>query len=114
MTLPILNVFSYDATSLGRSKGSIDTVELADWVDNAATVLETLGSKKNLLVGNSMGGWISLWLASQKQFADKISGLVLVAPAVNFPRIHYDEIYPTLSPELKQQLNRGEVGGKPN
>ena len=82
----IFTHLSYDPTSLGLSDGSTDAVELSDWIDNAAMVLETLGSDENLLVASSMGGWIALWLASQKQFADKISGLLLIAPAVNFIR----------------------------
>ena len=42
-------------------------MEFSDWVENAATVLERLGSADNVVVGSSMGGWISLILASQEQ-----------------------------------------------
>ena len=44
----------------------METAEFADWVENAATVLERLGSADNVLVGSSMGAWISLLLASQE------------------------------------------------
>ena len=100
-----MNAFSYDASSLGMSEGDPDTVEFADWVENAATVMEVLGSNDNIIVASSMGGWIALWLASQPQFADKISGLVLVAPAVNFLRDYYERL-PTPS---QRKLDRGEV-----
>ena len=99
----------YDASSLGESEGDKETVEFADWVDNAATVLERLGSHSNVIVGSSMGGWIGLWLASQKQLADKISGLVLVAPAVNFLRPHYQQVYSNLPSQDQHRLDRGEV-----
>ena len=103
----------YDASSLGESEGDKETVEFADWVDNAATVLERLGSHSNVIVGSSMGGWIGLWLASQREFAGKISGLVLVAPAVNFTRPHYQRVYSSLPATYQQRLDRGEVGGEP-
>ena len=102
-------LLSYDPSSLGLSEGDMDTVELSDWVEDAATVLETLGSKENIIVASSMGGWIGLWLASQKQLADKISGLVLVAPAVNFLRPHYQQVYSNLPSQDQQRLDRGEV-----
>ena len=46
-----------------------------------------------------MGGWIALWLASQARYAGKISGLVLVAPAINFLRPHYLLTYSSLQSE---------------
>ena len=55
----------YDPSGIGDSDGSLETVEFSDWVENAATVLERLGSSDNVVVGSSMGGWISLLLASQ-------------------------------------------------
>lgn len=99
----------YDPSSLGQSEGSMEMVEFGDWVDNAVTVLETLGSDDNVIVGSSMGGWISLWLASQVQLAEKISGLLVIAPAVNFIRPHYLTTYSNLPAEDKERLDRGEV-----
>ena len=94
---------------MGESGGSRETVEFGDWVENAGTVLSTLGSDDNILVGSSMGGWISLWLASQEKFASKISGLVLIAPALNFIRPHYEEVYRNLPPKEKARLDQGAV-----
>ena len=58
----------YDPSGIGDSNGSLETVEFSDWVENAATVLERLGSSDNVVVGSSMGGWISLILATQGTF----------------------------------------------
>jgi len=99
----------YDPSAVGESGGSRETVEFGDWVENAGTVLSTLGSDDNILVGSSMGGWISLWLASQEKFASKISGLVLIAPALNFIRPHYEEVYRNLPLEKRARLDQGEV-----
>ena len=62
-----MNVCRYDPSSIGESEGRLETVEFTDWVENAATVLESLGSADNVVVGSSMGGWISLLLAIQEQ-----------------------------------------------
>ena len=106
-------IWRYDPSSLGDSEGSLETVEFGDWVHNAGTVLDSLGSADNILVGSSMGGWISLWLASQEKFAEKISGLVVIAPALNFIRPHYELTYRGLSQEDRQRLDNGEVGEPP-
>ena len=58
MSLMIIFMYRYDPSSLGQSEGSMEMVEFGDWVDNAVTVLETLGSDDNVIVGSSMGGWI--------------------------------------------------------
>jgi len=99
----------YDPTSLGDSTGTKRSVEMKDWVEDAGAVLENLGSEHNVIVGSSMGGWIGLWLASQPQFSRKISGLLLVAPAVNFFRPHYKLTYRQLPAQHQQSLDRGEV-----
>ena len=84
-------------------------MEFGDWVENAGMVLESLGSDDNVLVGSSMGGWISLVLASQEKFANKISGLILICPALNFIRPHYQQVYRNLSLEERERLDRGAV-----
>ena len=81
MTSPLSRYGSSPLTVCGESGGKVD---LGDWLRTAGTVLDRLGSDDNVLVGCSVGGWVSLWLASQEQFAHKISAVVVVSPAVNF------------------------------
>ena len=99
----------YDPSSIGDSEGSPEMVGFEDWVVDAETVLDTLGSEDNVLVGSSMGGWISLWLASQERLADRISGMVLISPALNFIRPRYSLIYNSLPAEDQEKLDSGEV-----
>ena len=49
-----MNVCRYDPSSIGDSEGRLETVEFANWVENAATVLESLGSTDNVVVGSSI------------------------------------------------------------
>ena len=102
-------LFRYDPSSIGDSEGSPEMVGFEDWVENAETVLDTLGSEDNVLVGSSMGGWISLWLASQERLAHRISGMVLIAPALNFIRPRYHLIYSSLPADDQEMLDSGEV-----
>ena len=99
----------YDPTCIGESLGDWKSLEFQDWVENAGTILENSGSEKNIVIGSSMGGWISLWLASQEKYKDRIQSLILIAPALNFLRPFYAEIVKKLPEEAQDILDRGEV-----
>ena len=99
----------YDPICIGDSLGDWSTLEFEDWVENAGTVLKELGSDGNIVIGSSMGGWITLWLASQAQFKQKIESLIIIAPAVNFIRPYYAHVLKTLPKEAVEALDRGEV-----
>ena len=45
----------------------------------------------------------------QDKFADKISALVLIAPAVNFIRPYYQQSYNNMEKQDQDNLDRGEV-----
>jgi len=99
----------YDPTCIGDSIGDWSSLEFQDWVENAGNVLQNLGSEKNIVVGSSMGGWISLWLASQEEYKKKIKSMVVIAPAVNFIRPFYADILRKLPQEARDILDRGEI-----
>jgi len=99
----------YDPTCLGASPGDWSTVELQDWRDDAGEVLEKVCGGPTVLLGSSMGGWISLLLATNPRYQELISGMVLVAPAINFFRPHYKQIVSGLPPEERARLEQGEV-----
>jgi len=99
----------YDPTCIGESPGDWTSLEFQDWVENAGSILENLGSSQNIVVGSSMGGWISLWLASQEKYKEKVKSLLLIAPAVNFLRPFYAEIVRKLPQEVQDKLERGEI-----
>ena len=55
---------------------------ISDWAADAEAAIGALTEGKQLLVGSSMGGWISLLLA--KRMPERIAGLVTVAAAPDF------------------------------
>ena len=56
-----------------------------------------------------MGGWISVWLASQSKVRDRISGVILIAPSLNFLYPHYQALYQKLPKEIQRSLDNGKV-----
>jgi pimeloyl-ACP methyl ester carboxylesterase len=71
----------FDYFALGQSPGDFNDACLSRWRDDALAMLDDMPGKQ-ILVGSSMGGWISLMLA--RLCPEKIAGLVLLAPAPDF------------------------------
>lgn len=66
----------------GQSGGVFAEAGISDWAGDAAAVIEAVTSGPQVLVGSSMGGWIMLLVA--KRFAERVKGLVGIAPAPDF------------------------------
>ncbi len=72
----------FDYSGTGVSRGNFDDGTISKWLGDAVDIIENLAKdKKIILVGSSMGGWISL-LLSQKY--SNVCGLCLIAPAPDF------------------------------
>jgi pimeloyl-ACP methyl ester carboxylesterase len=79
--LPMLR---FDYSGHGRSEGNLLHASIGDWLEEAAAVLDLIGTRRTILVGSSMGGWIALLLARKLAEAgrlDRLACLVLIAPA---------------------------------
>ena len=72
----------FDYRGRPASSGSFEELGIDDWIEDAADVLDHLTEGPQVLIGSSMGGWISLVLALQKP--ERIKGLVLLAAAPDF------------------------------
>ena len=77
----------FDYSGHGSSSGVFDEGAISDWADDAGAVLAKLCKGPQVLVGSSMGGWISLLLA--KHDPDLICGLVGIAAASDFTEDKY-------------------------
>lgn len=58
--------------------------------------------RKVILMGTSTGGSLALWLASQKEFQDRISSLVLYSPLIRFHGINNKLLTNSISRKLLQ------------
>lgn len=74
----------FDYMGHGASGGRFEDGTLSIWREDALTVLDTVTTGPQVLVGSSMGGWIALLVALARP--DRVAGLVLVAPAPDFTR----------------------------
>lgn len=71
----------FDYSGHGISSGDFLDGSIGDWAEDAEAVIFSTPGKK-LLVGSSMGGWISLLLARKRP--EDVAGVVLIAPAPDF------------------------------
>jgi len=71
----------FDYSGHGLSGGAFEEGAIGDWAEDARAVLETLG-RPALLVGSSMGGWISCLLLRERP--ELVAGLVTIAAAPDF------------------------------
>ncbi|MDX3977097.1 alpha/beta hydrolase [Shinella sp.] len=80
----------FDYSGHGASGGAFTDGTISRWLEETLAVIDhaarVLGTRRMVLVGSSMGGWIALRavaeLAGRKDIA--IVGLVLIAPAPDF------------------------------
>lgn len=70
-----------DYSGHGRSSGRVEDGCIGLWLADAREAVLRLTKGPVLLVGSSMGGWISLLLAKELQLEDRLAGMVLIAPA---------------------------------
>ena len=78
----------FDYSGHGVSEGEFESGCIGDWRDDARAVLDALTTGPQVLVGSSMGGWISLLLA--RQMPARVAGLVTIAAAPDFTAITWN------------------------
>lgn len=72
----------FDYSGHGQSSGAFLDGSIGDWAEDALAVIDALTEGPQVLVGSSMGGWISLLVA--KTIPSRIAGFVGIAPAPDF------------------------------
>ncbi|MDE1917184.1 MAG: alpha/beta fold hydrolase [Sphingomonadales bacterium] len=80
---PDFRTIAIDQRGWGQSDKPADGYALADLVDDAQRVIESLALDHYVLVGHSMGGKVAQLLASRRPVG--LAGLVLVAPSPPSP-----------------------------
>ena len=72
----------FDYSGHGASSGSFTDGCIGDWTEDAQAAITSLTKGPQVLVGSSMGGWISLLLA--QRIPERVAGLVTIAAAPDF------------------------------
>lgn len=71
----------FDYSGHGQSSGEFADGCIGDWAADARAAISALTEGPVVLVGSSMGGWISLLIARD---TDRVAGLVTIAAAPDF------------------------------
>lgn len=77
----------FDYSGHGESEGEFAQGTIGQWSAQSLAMIRKLTKGPQILVGSSMGGWISLLVARElaaRNEAERLAGLVLIAPAVDF------------------------------
>ena len=72
----------FDYLGHGQSSGRFEDGTIGRWLDDSLAAIDSLTSGRLVLVGSSMGGWLSLLVA--RAHPQRLAGLVLIAAAPDF------------------------------
>ncbi|MEM6664303.1 MAG: alpha/beta hydrolase, partial [Pseudomonadota bacterium] len=77
-----LELVRFDYRGHGESSGDFEAFGISDWLADSLAVLDRLTDGPQILIGSSMGGWLSLLLARHRP--ERIAGMVTIAAAPDF------------------------------
>ncbi len=95
----------FDYSGHGQSSGAFTDGCIGDWAADARAMLDTVTEGPLVLVGSSMGGWVSLLML--RDMPERVAGLVTIAAAPDFTE---DSMWAGFSEDQRAQLMvEGEV-----
>jgi pimeloyl-ACP methyl ester carboxylesterase len=77
----------FDYSGHGQSSGRFEDAILSEWLEESVALIRAKSEGPQLLIGSSMGGYLALLAANalwKTDEAQRLAGLVLIAPAVDF------------------------------
>jgi pimeloyl-ACP methyl ester carboxylesterase len=99
----------FDYLGHGLSSGRFVDGTIGRWRDDALAILDEIADGPQILVGSSMGGWISLLATLARP--ERVAGLVCIAPAPDFTQ---DLMWPELDDEARHALKTTGVYHQPS
>ena len=107
----------FDYSGHGESDGNFTDGTISHWLKESVAVFDACCDGPQVLVGSSMGGWISLLLARElkrrgpSRGPASLAALVLIAPAVDFTEELMWKRFPA---EVKRELETNGVWARPS
>ncbi len=74
----------FDCRGHGKSHGSFEDATIGDWLKDALDIIDNVTTGPLILVGSSMGGWLSLLACVAR--SERMHGLLGLAAAPDFTR----------------------------
>jgi pimeloyl-ACP methyl ester carboxylesterase len=105
----------FDYSGHGESGGDFADGTISRWLEESLAVFEACARGPQLVVGSSMGGWLALLLVqvlrSRAAAAASITGLVLIAPAVDFTE---ELMWKQFSPKIRREIESTGAWARPS
>ena len=82
-----LGLLRFDYSGHGRSDGRLEDGTVSQWLEETLALFRAETEGPQILLGSSMGGYLALLAARaliEAGESDRLAGLVLIAPAVDF------------------------------
>ena len=98
----------FDYRGHGQSGGVFADSTVGDWLKDALTILDSVATGPQIVVGSSMGGWIAFLLARARP--NRIAAIITVAPAVDMTQ----RTLANLPDDAKHQLGEKGVWMRPS
>ena len=93
-----INYLRFDYSGHGQSSGDFGKGTLSKWLGEAKFFFEKFKSKKNIIIGSSMGGWIALLTALKN---NDVNGLIGIASAPDFTKNQWNKLSEVEKEEFK-------------
>jgi esterase/lipase len=74
----------FDLFGHGRTGGDILSATIGQWIEDSCDILDMVTTRKQILVGSSLGGWIMLLLCAYRP--QRIASLIGIAAAPDFTK----------------------------
>ena len=74
----------FDYSGHGKSSEKFIDSSIQEWIEDSNEILNNVTSGPQILIGSSMGGWISLKVAMKN--SNKIKGIITIAAAPDFTK----------------------------
>jgi len=101
----------FDYHGHGQSSGKFIDGTIGRWKDGAIELIEQLTEQRVILIGSSMGGWISLHAALDERLKTRLHALIGIAAAPDFTLSMWQE---HLSNEQRAEVTNNGVTYIPN
>ena len=99
-----MNFIRFNALGHQSSSGEFVDQSIDSWLSSAKDFISNLCPNGAILIGSSMGGWVSLLLA--RDMPDLIKAVICISPAADFT----EDIYNSLSAQDKETIdNKGVI-----
>jgi pimeloyl-ACP methyl ester carboxylesterase len=89
----------FDYSGHGASSGRFEDGTVSQWLEDALAVIDASTKGPLVLVGSSMGGWISLLVSKARR--ERVRAMCLIAPAPDFTE---DLMWAGFPAEVREQI----------